>query len=74
MARRNTIKDRIKRISKIINNLIEELPYANSRAEYARTIQLIDSFEERINKLAKDNDIELAIDLKDNVYFIDELN
>jgi ubiquinone biosynthesis protein UbiJ len=54
-----TIEDRIERMGEAVNDLHDELQYAESQAEADRINRAIDTLNKRIKKMAEDNDIEL---------------
>ncbi len=55
-----TIEDRIERMGESIADLEDELQYAESQAEADRINRAIDVIQSRIDKLAKEYDIELG--------------
>ncbi len=55
-----TIEDRIERMGESIADLEDELQYAESQAEADRINRAIDVIQRRIDKLAKEYDIELG--------------
>ena len=55
-----TIEDRIERMGESIADLEDELQYAESQAEADRINRAIDVIQRRIDKLAKEYNIELG--------------
>ena len=54
-----TVEDRIERMGESINDLEEELQFADSQAEADRINRAIDIIRKRMERLAEEYDIEL---------------